>query len=488
MSAGVRSPSFALDAACLPLEPRMLLSAPVVAVPAQTYVSAPGLIGTLGVSASAAGADGRSGDLFLAGATPAGLDFDPTAASFVKGNPGVWAPFVARYDPGQHPRWVHYFDVSGALGGKNENGGGIVTALAAGPDGSMYAAGAFAGTVDFADGGGPKLTTERAADGALAHAVDVFLVKYDRDGDYQWCRLISDVTTGTEGVAGLAVDRFGNAYLAASSTAVDPATGDPAATHAYLAKFSADGDRAWTSTLPAGLSAVAVDHYDSPWVAVGGQVLRAYELTARRGRVVDRIGVAAADNSNGHGVGTISAKSIAFDAHNDLVLAGDFTRTFDFAPGKPRLLFGDKRFNPDPAATNVFVSKTRPATGDLAFAFAVGGAKADHAAGAVVDPRTGDVVLVGTYAGTVDFDPSRHAAAPLDSGISISNQAFTDLFAARYSPTGRFRAVTSNALPEYIATAARGVGLTPTSVFAASSENFPHVDFKSIALFELPLG
>ncbi len=464
-----------------PLESRTLLSAGPDPI-ALTF-------GGQEITATAASADGRTGHLLLAGTLATGNDFAPGPAVLYMSPIGSdWSPFIARYTPDGQPLWVQTIPIDRAFA----DGGAIfprISALAAGPDGSVYAAGRFSGSIDFdrstdRDSRGlpdHTLTTAPAADGDRAHATDVFLIKYDRAGKYLWGMLINNVTTGVENVTGLAVDRFGSAYVAGTSHAIDPATGAAAPDTSFIARISTAGQLAWNTPLPAGISTVAIDHHDSPWAAVGGQALRLYQFNAR-GRVINQIGAAAADNSNGHGIGSITARSIAFDAHDNLILAGDFTRTFDLAPGKAKSLFGDKRYD-RMGWSNIFLSKIRPA-GDLVFAFAIGGIEADKAAGAGIDRATGDILLSGVYSGKVDFDPSRSAAATLDAGYdSVDGDYPSDIFTARYTPTGRFLHVKDHTTLDYDTPA--GFAITPTFAFTASSNYDQKHDRRYINLFEL---
>jgi hypothetical protein len=250
-----------------------------------------------------------------------------------------------------------------------------------------------------------------------------------------------------------------------------------------VTRFTTTGKRLWTATLSATTSAIALDHHDKIWVTSSGQVLRLYQYSPQ-GKFLSRLGAAAADDSLGHGIGTINAKSIAFDAHDNIILAGDFTRTFDFAPGNNQLLLGDKRYNRF-GLTNIFLSKIRPG-GDLVFALVVGGTEADRAAGAGVDRSTGDILLGGAYSGQVDFDPAHHAAHTLDAGFdAIDGDYPSDTFIARYTPTGRLVTVKDHTTVDSDIVA--GFAMTPTNAFMAASNFDQKHDLRHIELFELPL-
>ena len=446
-------------------------------------------VGSQEIRATAASADAHAGDMLLAGSFATGNDFQPGPGIQFRSPTGEWSPFLARYAPDGRLIWVNVY----APGEAYADGATypVIAAVAAGPDGSVYAAGTFSGRMDLSLERGsddrslpdPTLTTTPPADGDPAHGADVFLARFDRNGKYVWGRLINNVTTGTEAVSGLAVDRFGSAYLAGTYATI--AGGALGPVQSFLTKLTPDGSRAWGASLRGAVSTVAIDHHDAPWVAVGGEALRIDQFTAGRGRFASGIGAAAADNSAGHGIGSITARSIAFDAHDNVVLSGDFSRTFDFAPGTDRFLLGDKRYNPA-GASNIFLSKLRPG-GELVFAMIVGGTEADNSAGAGVDRRTGEILLSGTYSGKVDLDPARHAATYLDAGFdAVDGDYPSDVFTARYTPTGRLMFARDHTTVDD--DTAAGFAMTPSSAFVAASNFDQKRDTRHIILFELPLA
>ena len=77
---------------------------------------------------------------------------------------------------------------------------------------------------------------------------DAVVSRYDRSGHLKWRRTYHDKLDGTMSVGGLAADRDGNVYLAATSSA-------PPKERGILAKWSQSGRRRWLRTyLPAGVS------------------------------------------------------------------------------------------------------------------------------------------------------------------------------------------------------------------------------------------
>ncbi len=445
--------------------------------------------GSNDIDATAASADGRTGHLLLAGSIAHTANVDPVGGSkaFTIVPFGTdYSSILVQYSPTGKALWVNVYNVANTLAAGSPFG--VISAVAAGPDGSVYAAGTFSGSLNFDVSQNTglhgsrdhTLTTIAAEDGEADHGVDAFIVKYDASGKYLWGKLLSNVTTGLETVSALTIDRFGSAYLVGTFTPIfNAVTGTK---RSFLTKFASNGDRSWVISLSGVANTVALDHYDTPWVATGGDTLRLYKFNPR-GRFVSRIGAAALDRT--HGAGSISASSIAFDGHDNIVLSGQFSHTFDFAPGKDQMLLGDKHYN-RMGWSNIFLSKIRP-TGELVFAQAVGGIEGDNAAGAGIDRATGDIILTGTYSGKVDFDPAHHAATIRDAGYdSVDGDYPSDIFVARYSPTGRFMFVKDHTTTDYDRLA--GFGITPTLAFMAASNYDQKQDHKQIEMLLLPLA
>ena len=130
-----------------------------------------------------------------------------------------------------------------------EDGSGI-TAVAAGPEGSVYAAG---------------WTTAALAAGAGRGGRDAFVRRYSAAGDVLWTRQFG--ASGDDNAEDLAVDPAGNVYVAAR---VDGPTGsDPGGGRdGLVAGFSADGAELWSLRIGTD----AVDWADAVAVGAGGDV------------------------------------------------------------------------------------------------------------------------------------------------------------------------------------------------------------------------
>jgi hypothetical protein len=156
--------------------------------------------------AGAAVAVNDSGQVFVTGTTLGGLDGHT--------NQGGYDMFVLRYDA--NGTWV-WTDQRGTS--ENDVGTGIAVTEEGGP----YAAGwTFGGLDGTTDGLG----------------ADVYVVRYGRGGVRRWTRDMN-ATSAHYYANALALDAWGNAYIAGESDRTDPQTG--AVLDAFAVKFDDDG-------------------------------------------------------------------------------------------------------------------------------------------------------------------------------------------------------------------------------------------------------
>ncbi|MEN8228977.1 MAG: LamG-like jellyroll fold domain-containing protein [Bacteroidota bacterium] len=126
------------------------------------------------------------------------------------------------------------WDWTGTISG---TGNSYFSSISSGPDGSICVLGHFAG--------GLKVE-EREVFSSLAD--DIFIVKYSKDGDYQWSQYI--VSPNHKGKGDLAVDSDGNVYVSGSyrnsiHIAGQSLTTDKVGGSGYLAKFTSAGALVW---------------------------------------------------------------------------------------------------------------------------------------------------------------------------------------------------------------------------------------------------
>ena len=232
--------------------------------------------------------------------------------------------------------------------------------ISVGPDGSTYVTG-------YTDD--PPLT-------------DVFLNKYDADGNLEWELEWGAALYSDQGVA-VAADDFGNVYVTGFFrdtvdfnpgvlTAFRDSNGE---NDVFVSKFDGDGIFQWVETF-------------------GGT-----------------------ESEVGYAVDT--------DSQGNVYLTGFFRGTVDFDPGGPSYI----RSSSDDSA-DVYLTKLEP-NGDFDWARIFEGIEEDFGHGVAVD-GSDNVLVTGRFGGTVEFDPE-------GAGLELNSNGLADVFVVSYQPDNMFR-------------------------------------------------
>jgi hypothetical protein len=146
---------------------------------------------------------------------------------------------------------------------------GTIWDVAVAPDGSIFVAGIFKGTVDFDPGAKDEKVTALAAG-------DVFVTRWGPDGSYRWTRTIP--STGDEPWVSAIAGTDGGVFLTgAFKGTADFFPGQPGArktsqmadVEGYVLKLAGDGSFGFVRTFPAGSSTI----YDGGGLRDGGVVV-----------------------------------------------------------------------------------------------------------------------------------------------------------------------------------------------------------------------
>ncbi|QRN98203.1 hypothetical protein JRI60_03795 [Archangium violaceum] len=306
------------------------------------------------VRAQALTAD-RQGNLFLTGQQSGGLDLG--------GGPLPAGAFLARLDPGGHPRWGRALPTS-------------ATELAVDTWGDITLSGVLSGQVDF--GNGPVSGTGNP-----------YLVQYGPEGRLRW--VFVDSARGVP--MDLAQDDTGDLYLAGGQF-VPPS---PLLTP-FLTRISSEGKHRWTRRLD-GASGLAMSV-----AAQGGQVVvsgyftgsfvfRQERLSAPTSRGLVLAYERDGDERWGFLLGTTWGL-VEMDQDAGMVVAGRYTGGEDFGLGLGALAGY-------PGATNLYMLRLQRPTGKLQWFHGY-----PSAATLPVDlsvSRHGEGALVGTFRAPVDL-------------------------------------------------------------------------------------
>lgn len=281
--------------------------------------------------------------------------------------------------------------------------------LAVDAAGNTYVAGRFrsedADGVDFDPGPGVTNLQEQGLSMA-------FVAKYAPDGSLAWAWAPDSPvasTTNSSGAIAVATDPAGNVYVTGGMSGTVDFDPGPANTHAgntdvltgvlFLVKLNGDGTFAWAKTLPPITSTAQGANPDARDLAVdaAGNAYVAGVTGYNRG--VGKF------NASGQLQWTadLPAKAVALSdpasASPAVYVAGDFVGKADLDPGPGTYQVG---------ANKKFVSHVTKLTAAGTFTWGaafVGGTNGFNTADAIAVDGGGNVVTVGTFGTTVDFDP-----------------------------------------------------------------------------------
>ena len=311
-----------------------------------------------------------------------GLVVDSAGVVFVTGsfsgtvdfNPNLGIAFNLT-SAGATDIFVSRMDASGGfLNGVRIGGTGddIPTSLVLDTAGSPHLAGRFSGTVDF----DPGTTVSNLTSAGFT---DIFVGRLDSSLNLLWARRMGG--TSAEGGASLAVDSSGSIYAAGgfeTTVDFDPGSGEENLSSAgsndiFVSKLTSAGSFVWARCM----------------------------------------------GSSGNDV----CSNVVVDQQGGVFLSGWFAGTVDFDPGSAVATLTSA------GGRDIVVAKLDSA-GNAVFARRMGGTAEDDGTALALE-ASGDVYVVGQFAGTADFDPG--------SGIeNLIGDGSSDAFLVRLSPEMRF--------------------------------------------------
>jgi Beta-propeller repeat len=193
-----------------------------------------------------------AGNTYIAGSLTGLADLDPsdtTKASVAVGT--AMTPFIVKLSgPGDFVWARAVRTVTEVTGATNK-----ITGLGIDSIGNVYAAGVFAGAVDFDPSAGTATLTSAGG------VNDGFVMKFDGAGNFRWARQFGGASAET--ISDLFVDKAGNTYTTGTFTGVadfDPGAGTATlvsgagASDGYVLKLSNLGNLMYTRVLGGGAS------------------------------------------------------------------------------------------------------------------------------------------------------------------------------------------------------------------------------------------
>jgi hypothetical protein len=347
----------------------------------------------------------EAGDIFVAGTFVGDFMLGPDLLSY--GNTDI---FLARISPAGEVIWAR------DIGGGNVD---TVEDLAIDSKGDLILTGWFTGSTSI---GG----TAMAGNGG---SWEVYLAKYDQDGDPIWGKLLSGPGSN-EGLA-VAVGPEDSIYLAGAFEQTWSLAGKSlaaAGTDAYLARFTADGDAVWSLGVGGAsgdrANGVAVDGEGN--VTITGSVGSFVDFDPGAGTKQGGPGLFVAQyspqgqyrwhlvRSNGSG------QSVVANPAGQLYVVGNLTGSVNLGGGNHKFVGG---------GSDGFLMKVSQ-NGAYMWSSATGSIGPDRMHDVAVDPL-GNVLCVGEYSGPMVWEGTALAFAGTAGSANME-----DAVVARFSPAG----------------------------------------------------
>ncbi len=327
--------------------------------------------------------------------------------------------------------------VAKSFGGSNSENAMAVRTDASG---NIYTTGQFTGTVDFDPGAGVSTLT------SIASGYDMYISKFDAYGNFIWAKQLATQpgsASSTNRADGLVIDNQGNLYVSGAfyqTVDFDPGAGLSTLTtgiyaEKFVLKLNTCGEFVWVrkhGISSAGTTAdIAIDNANNIYLA--GPLPNA-TIT------IGTFTITSAGNWDGYvakmdvlgnflwakrigSSGVDYFTDVKTNSTGSVILTGLFSNTVDFDPnaGVANLTSA--------GSYDAFVL-TLDASGNYVWAKRTGNA-GDDAARELVITGTNDIILMGDYTGTVDFDPN--------AGVqNLTSAGGKDISVLRLSSAGNY--------------------------------------------------
>ncbi|MBL4656678.1 MAG: hypothetical protein JKX73_01670, partial [Flavobacteriales bacterium] len=334
--------------------------------PSGNYVWAIGIESVWDVYALGIAID-DSDNIFITGWFNDSADFDPgPGVAMLIGN-GSEDMYIAKYDSNGNYLWAI------GIGGVDYDEG---FAIDCDGQGNVCITGFFETLVDFDPDTG-------VANIASLSGTDIFVAKYDGNGNYLWAHGFGEVGGGSHIGLDIHVDNSDNIIATGQfdgTVDFEPGAGVTNLTTwgfggAHFLKLDPNGALIWAKALSCDFA--------------------------------------------------ISGYGIASDAQNNLILSGDFAGIADLDPGVDSALFTGQGFS-----ASMFMAKY-DSNGVYLWGHAVGGPSWERASCVTAD-SAGNIWVSGNFTDTVDFDPDTVA-----TNIH-SSHGQRDIFVSKYDATGNY--------------------------------------------------
>jgi hypothetical protein len=383
-------------------------------------------IGGTDFDAAASISAGTDQHIYVTGVFRNTVDFDASSGTANRTSYGEGDIFLVSYDSSGQFRWV-----------RQMGGSSIDNPTAVSVDGNhVYVSGDFQGSAKF----NPANVADSVTSAGFS---DIFLVKYDTDGSYIWGHRFGGA--GYDGADKMSAGGSSVCIAGTFGQTVDfnPSAGTDELTSAdlvdvFLAKYSSDGDFAWTRNIGGTgselIRSMALDasgniymagiFSDSSDMDPSASVLM---IRSSGKRDIFLTSISASGNLNwsksfgGSEIDDCGGMDLNKGSEQKIYVTGLFRSGIDMDPSPATYQLASIGVN------DIFIG-SYTLNGDFESAQKIGGSGNDLGEGLSVD-HAGNIVITGRFTGTVDFDPSSSAA-----NLSVNGNG-SDLFIAKYAPS-----------------------------------------------------
>jgi gliding motility-associated-like protein len=369
-----------------------------------------------------------SDNVYIIGSFQGTVDFDPGTGTFSQSSNGSLDFYIQKLDPNGNFIWAK------TIGGTAIDYSNDLTIDASG---NLYITGRFENTVDFDPG--PGIVNRTTADS------DVFVLKLDSNGNLLWVQQIGG--TGNEVANGIITDNSGNVLLTGSydgTTDLDPGAAtfnftSNGLVDVFVLKLDASGNFIWAKSMggtgtdtgmdiaiEGGTNPVITGYFNSSSADYdpGGDF---FPLTTAGDfdAFVVRLNVAGSLSWAIRIGGTLDdrGQSLVTDATGNVYTTGVFQGTVDFDPGAGTISLTSG------GGWDVFISKLNSSAAHL-WTKKIGDTANDNPNSITLDP-SGNVLVTGSFQGTVDFNPGSET-------YPLSAVGFQDVFVEKLTTSGVF--------------------------------------------------
>ncbi|RTY96035.1 T9SS type A sorting domain-containing protein [Flavobacterium sp. GT3R68] len=378
------------------------------------------------------------------------VDFDPSPNTAALTSVGFSDIFIAKYGPSGNYLWAKLIQKTG-----NNSGTNPIKSIAADANGNIYISGYFEGSLDFDPSPANAIRTS-------TQFYDIFMAKYDSNGNYLWANAIGG--NWYDRANAMCLSSNGDIYITGPFADVvdfDPSAGTAildggGLNNMYFAKYNSNGGLLWVK----GILGLDVAEFETMAINANNQLYlsgrfvgsadfdpsAAVAITTSSGSVDHFI---AKYDGNGNylwakpitGDSSPYINAIVADSEDNLIMTGEFGRsqgnsgtTITFDPTNPAttLTTTDGR--------DLFLAKFN-GSGTYLWAKSAGSVL-DESGSSMAITQNDEMVLTGSFMLTTDFDFSTEV-----SELKALNSS--DMFLATYkdcSPTPVTVTLLANAL------------------------------------------